>query len=157
NSRRQFPKISVRPALVRIWKVLKVTKWSIFQGELTMSEQSADQTGGDSGPLIVEPGIAAPSDAEKAPEAAGQALACEFSVADTDKGVGAVEATAVPATDATAKAPVTPAIGADAEPAKVEAAKSGPADILGKVIVMTPRDRGFADHGATSKPETAAA
>lgn len=116
-----------------------------------MSEQAAEQTGGDSGSLTVEPGIAATSEAVKAPDAAAQGLASEFSLSDADKVIGAAEAAAVPLTDAKADAPAAPAVEVAAEPAKVEAAE--PADILGKVIVMSPRDRGSAGHGATSRPE----
>lgn len=141
---------------------MKVTKWSIFNGELTVSDQQPEQIGGESGSLsagvshsagtpsepatafVAETGQTAdvPVSEPSAPDPSMsepsmvEAAACEFLKAEAPK-VEAVKA------EASAQA-VQPEVAAD---------KISPTP--GKVIVMSRGDRAWADHGIDAEPETA--
>ena len=102
-----------------------------------MSEQEAEPTAGNSGSLNVEGGASASSEAVHV--------------------VGAAEEPAAPANDA----PKAEASCSAASKIEIDASSqtSEPeADyVSGKVIVMSPRDRGFGDHEAASKPRASEA
>ena len=120
-----------------------------------MSEQEAEPLAGNSGSLNVE-GVSAASEVARGPMASAKELASEFSFADADKVVGAVEAAATSAADTKneTSASAAPEVGIDAEPVDSQASRHDAASAAGKVIVMPPRERGF-DGGATAGPHAA--
>jgi len=96
---------------------MKVTKWSIFNGDLTVSDQEAEKTSGDTGSLSASSSAETPA----APVTAS-ADAAKEEAKDASK----------------------PAEAAPTE-AKAEASKPETSTLSGKVIVMSRRERGWAD------------
>lgn len=97
-----------------------------------MSEHEAEQTGGESGSLNVGTGVSASS-------GTSHELSAGASGPEIAPGINQPEATAA-----------KPEEASKAEASKPEAPKSEPR-IPGKVIVMSPRDRGFGERGAASE------
>src|SRR5271168_3779172 len=136
---------------------MKVTKWSIFNGELTVSDQAAEQTGGESGSLSA--GISHSADTSSEPatasvaetSAAAEALVSEPSMPEPSMsepsmfGPVASEASKVEAVKAEASA----------QAPQPEAAKPEKPQLPGKVIVMSRGDRAWSDHGIHAEPEAA--
>jgi hypothetical protein len=124
---------------------MKVTKWSIFNGELTVSDQEAEQTSGETGSLNA--GISHQADAPSEPvtaaateAVAADAVASEPAMAEamSEPSISEPVASEVPRIEAV-KAE------ASAPPAEASSEKISPA--LGRVIVMPRGDRAWADHG----------
>ena len=110
---------------------MKVTKWSIFYGDLTVSEQ-AEQISGE------EPG--------------------SLSAGNPHSEPNATETAAVGATTSEAHAAEAPkaevnAAASEPDTSKPEASKPEMSQLPGKVIVMSRGDRAWADNGAQSGPE----
>ena len=132
---------------------MKVTKWSIFNGELTVSEHQAEQTSSEGGSLTAVISDPAPSEAVTAAVSEASEVSAE-----------AVKATPEPVTAEIAaldaKAPETsltetPEAQTSAETSRPEAAKAEISHTPGKVIVMPRGDRAWADHGIHSEPKAA--
>jgi hypothetical protein len=132
---------------------MKVTKWSTFTGELTVSEQKPEQTSGEPTSLSVEPAVPPASDAQSEPVAAStQEAAPEPAQASTDIASPAL----APEQDAATKMPE--AAAPKVETAAVHAsspdsAKADPPRIPGKVIIMSSGDRAWAGNDARSEPK----
>jgi hypothetical protein len=150
----QFPKISVKSAAVTIWKAFESYQMVNLYGELIMSDQEAELAAANSGPLNVEGGASAASEAAPEPTASARGLASEFSFAEADRVIGAAETGAPSAVSAKSEAAASssPNIEIDAEPVGSQASKHDAAPASGEVVVMPPRDRQF-DEEATSKPD----
>jgi hypothetical protein len=126
---------------------MKVTKWSIFNGELTVSDQQPEQIGGESGSLSagISPSNGTPSEPVTA------------SAAETSQAAdGAVSEPSVPETVASeapkVEAPKVEAVKAEAS-APAEAATDKISHTPGKVIVMSRGDRAWADKDIHAEPE----
>jgi hypothetical protein len=118
---------------------MKVTKWSIFSGDLTVSEQQAEQTIGEPGSLGAGPAAvpsseaqtelvaaASPESAEKTPKIASPDLVPEQGAATTEN-----------------------------DTARPDAAKPDAVNATGKVMIMSSGDRNWNnDHGAGPEAET---
>ena len=140
---------------------MKVTKWSIFNGELTVSDQQPEPIGGESGSL--NPGASPSAGGSSEPVTAsatetGEAVAVPVSEPSMPEpsmsepsmlGPPAPELPKAEAPKVEAKAEA----GAQAAQPEVAADKVSP--IPGKVIVMSRGDRAWADHGIDAEPEAA--
>jgi hypothetical protein len=132
---------------------MKVTKWSIFNGELTVSDQQPEQIGGESGSLSA--GI---SHSNGTPSELVTARAAETSQA-ADGAVSEPSVSETVASEAPkVEAPKVEAVKAEAS-AQAEAATDkishapGKVQAPGKVIVMSRGDRGWADKDIHAEPE----
>jgi len=121
---------------------MKVTKWSIFTGDLTVSEHSAEQISGESGSLSPTPAVPHSSEASVQPVVAAPDLVPEQDavMADAPK-------------PETAKADAPEADAPKTDPSKVDAAKAEPPRFPGKVLIMSAGGHNWDDDGAA--PETA--
>jgi hypothetical protein len=141
---------------------MKVTKWSIFNGELTVSDQQPEPIGGESGSLST--GVSHSSGAPSEPLTA--------SVAETgqagDVPVSEPHTPEPSMSEPEMFGPVAPEppkveppkvevvkAGASAEAPKVEAKREEISPTSGKVIVMSRGDRAWADRGIDAEPEAA--
>jgi hypothetical protein len=150
---------------------MKVTKWSTFTGDLTVSEQQAEQTSGEPGSLGAGPAVPPSSDA---PMAHGSA--------DVESPKLVPEQGAAPKPDAP-KADVPDAHASEPEPAKRESSKVEPAKsesgnaesakaesakaeankaepgradaprAPGRIMIMSSGDRAWTNNGVNSEPE----
>jgi hypothetical protein len=150
---------------------MKVTKWSTFPGDLTVSEQKPEQTNGEPGSLSLGPAVSPSSDARNEPLAASAEAVQEAVQAAPQPAHGSANAESpslAPEQDAAAEQPEADAPKTDApktDAAKISAPKAdaaasnshaGEADVPstpGKVIIMSSGDRAWADQGTGSKPE----
>jgi hypothetical protein len=150
---------------------MKVTKWSTFPGDLTVSEQKPEQTNGEPGSLSLGPAVSPSSDARNEPLAASAEAVQEAVQAAPQPAHGSANAESpslAPEQDAAAEQPEADAPKTDApktDAAKISAPKAdaaasnshaGEADVPstpGKVIIMSSGDRAWADQGTSSKPE----
>ena len=141
---------------------MKVTKWSIFNGELTVSDQQPEPIGGESGSLSA--GVSHSADTSREPVTAsatetGQATAIpvsEPSISEpsmSESSMFEAGATELPK----AEPPKVEAVKAEAsaEAPKPEAKREETSSIPSKVIVMSRGDRAWSDHGIHTEPETA--
>jgi hypothetical protein len=128
---------------------MKVTKWSIFNGELTVSDHEAEQTGGESGSLSA--GISHSADTSSEPAAASTAATSETVNAPVSEPSMPEPSMSEPA------APKVEAVKAEASAqvpqpeAPTDKISHGP----GKVIVMSRGDRAWSDHDIHAGPEAA--
>jgi hypothetical protein len=122
---------------------MKVTKWSIFNGELTVSNQKAEQTSGESGSLSA--GISQSADMSSESATA--------SVAETSAAASEPAASEAPK----AEAPKVEAVKAEAsaQVPQPEASTDKISHAPGKVIVMSRGDRAWSDQGIHAEPEAA--
>jgi hypothetical protein len=145
---------------------MKVTKWSIFNGELTVSEHEAGQTSGEVGSLSA--GISHSADGVSDTAPAGVAEAVHGSADAAEKtgapDMSAADAVSEPLTSEAAKADVS-AAASQPEAIKLEATKpeatepdATKPDIShtpGKVTIMPRGDRAWADRDGDSEPAAA--
>jgi hypothetical protein len=128
---------------------MKVTKWSIFSGDLTMSDQEAEQTSGESGSLSAGISHSAGTSSEPATASAAEtsqlvdALVSEPSMPEPSMSEPAAPKVEAVKAEASAQVP-QPEASAD----KISHAP-------GKVIVMSRGDRAWADHDLHAGPEAA--
>jgi hypothetical protein len=140
---------------------MKVTKWSIFNGELTVSEQ-AEQISGEFGSLNagVSHSAATPSEPAVASEAShastdaakigSEPKAAEIAAA----GAPTFEAQASEAPKAEVSAPASQPESSKSEAPRPETSQSsGKEQAPGKVIVMPRGDRAWTDNDTHSGPE----
>jgi hypothetical protein len=150
---------------------MKVTKWSTFPGDLTVSEQKPEQTNGEPGSLSLGPAVSPSSDARNEPLAASAEAVQEAVQAAPQPAHGSANAESpslAPEQDAAAEQPEADAPKTDApktDAAKISAPKAdaaasnshageaGVPSTPGKVIIMSSGDRAWADQGTSSKPE----
>jgi hypothetical protein len=145
---------------------MKVTKWSTFPGDLTVSEQKPEQTNGEPGSLSLGPAVSPSSDARNEPLAASAEAVQEAVQAAPQPAHGSANAESpglaleqdAAAEQPEADAPKTDAANISAPKADAAASNShaGEADVPstpGKVIIMSSGDRASADQGTGSKPE----
>src|SRR5579863_2173661 len=145
---------------------MKVTKWSIFNGELTVSDQQPDPIGGESGSLNAgaahsagpasEPVTAsAAATSETAVVPVSEPSAPEPSMSEPSIEVAASETPKVEAPKV--EAPKAEAVKAEASPqaAQPEAARDKISSTPGKVIVMSRGDQAWSDHGIHAESEAA--
>src|ERR1700722_17825658 len=142
---------------------MKVTKWSIFYGELTVSDQQPEPIGGESGSLSA--GVSHSADTSSEPVTAstaetGQPVS-EPSVPEppiSEPSMFEAAATELPKAEAPkVEAPKVEAVKAEAsaEAPKSEAKREETSSTPGKVIVMSRGDRAWSDHGIHAEPDTA--
>ncbi len=155
---------------------MKVTKWSIFNGELTVSEQ-AEQISGESGSLNAgvshsadtpsEPVVASAAETSPAVDApVSEPSLPEPSISEPSLFEPATsEAPKVEAPKAEVSAPASQSESSKREASKPEASKPeisqpsgkaqapGKEQAPGKVIVMSRSDRAWADNDTRSGPE----
>jgi hypothetical protein len=139
---------------------MKVTKWSIFNGELTVSDQQPEPIGGESGSLSA--GVSHSTGASGEPVAAsatetGEAAAVPVSEPSMpDPSMSEPEMFGPPAPPKV-EAPKVEDVKAEASPqaAQPEAAREKISPTPGKVIVMSRGDRAWADHGSHAESEAA--
>ena len=146
---------------------MKVTKWSIFNGELTVSDQQPELIGGESGSLNA--GVSHSAGAASEPVTASAAETSEAAVVPvsepsmpepsmSEPAMFGPAASELPKTEAPkVEAPKVEAVKAEAsaEAPKAEAAADKISPTPGKVIVMSRGDRAWADHGIDPEPEAA--
>jgi len=143
---------------------MKVTKWSIFNGELTVSDQQPEQIGGESGSLNAGVSHSAGASSEPATASAvetGEAAAVpvsEPSMPEPSMSEPSMEAVASETPKAEAPKVEAPKVEAVKAEASAQAPK-GEADRISqapsKVIVMSRGDRAWSDHGIHAEPEAA--
>jgi hypothetical protein len=126
---------------------MKVTKWSTFTGDLTVSEQKGEQTSREPGSLDAGPAVPVSTDAQSQSTAASVS---EIAGVDSHRIAPDHEA---PKAD-------TPKVEAPrVEAPKVESSKphtSGPDPrVTGKLVIMSSGDRSSNDDGAHPKAGTA--
>jgi hypothetical protein len=127
---------------------MKVTKWSIFTGDLTVSEQNAELTSGESGSLGAGPAVPDSSEASIQPVVAAPDLVPGQGAGEADAPQGA----AAEPTKAEAPKGETPKAEAPkAETPKVEAAKAEAPRFPGKVMIMSAGERNWDDGSAASE------
>jgi hypothetical protein len=139
---------------------MKVTKWSIFNGELTVSDQQPEPIGGESGSLSA--GVSHSTGASGEPVAAsatetGEAAAVPVSEPSMpDPSMSEPEMFGPPAPPKV-EAPKVEDVKAEASPqaAQPEAAREKISPTPGKVIVMSRGYRAWADHGSHAESEAA--
>ena len=131
-----------------------------------MSEQKPEQTSGEPGSLSVGPAISQSSDAQNEPVAASAQQVAQDPAQVPVQGPANLEppapeqgaAAEMPEADAPrSEAPKADALKPDAAAAhapKSDAAEAEAPHVPGKVIVMSSRDRAWADHNAGSEPES---
>jgi hypothetical protein len=126
---------------------MKVTKWSTFTGDLTVSEQKGEQISREPGSLDAGPAVPVSTDAQSQ------------SVAASEPEIAGVDSPRI-APDHEAPKADTPKVEAPkVEASKVESPKphaSGPDPrVTGKLLIMSPGDRSSNDDGAYPKAEAA--
>jgi hypothetical protein len=128
---------------------MKVTKWSIFNGELTVSDQQPEPIGDESGSLSA--GVSHSAGTSSEPVTASEPSTPEPSMSEPSM-FGPV-APELPK----AEAPKVEAAKAEAsaEAPKPEAKREETSSTPSKVIVMSRGDRAWSDHGIHTGPETA--
>ena len=128
---------------------MKVTKWSIFNGELTVSDQHPEPIGGESGSLSA--GVSHSAGTSNEPVTASEPSTPEPSMSEPSM-FGPV-APELPK----AEGPKVEAVKAEAsaEAPKPEAKREETSSTPSKVIVMARGDRAWSDHGIHTGPETA--
>jgi hypothetical protein len=145
---------------------MKVTKWSIFNGELTVSDHEAEQISGETGSVNAhsgekpsEPVVASPTDAS----AASHALTSEPAVSEPVTPEPSMSEPAIsepsmsePASFEAAKVEPVKA-EASAQASQPEAAAEKISANPGKVIVMSRRERAWTDHDIHADADEAAA
>jgi hypothetical protein len=150
---------------------MKVTKWSIFYGELTVSDQLPEQISGESGSLTAsishsgaEAGAQMTVPGAKTGEAADVPVSepClpEPSMSEPSMEVAAsqapkFEASKVDAPKAEAVKAETGAEASKTEASRADARREERPPMSGKVIVMSRGDRAWADHGVDAEPKEA--
>jgi hypothetical protein len=132
---------------------MKVTKWSIVNGELTVSEHQAEQTSSEGGSLNA--GVSHPTPSEPV-----TAAVVETSQVSADAAKATPEPVAAEIAAADAKAPETsaaepPEAKASTQASRPEAAKPEISQIPSKVIVLPRGDRAWADNDINSEPKAA--
>jgi hypothetical protein len=138
---------------------MKVTKWSIFNGELTVSDQHPEPIGGESGSLSA--GVSHSAGTSNEPVTASEPSTPEPSMSEPSMfGPVAPElpkAEPPKAEAPKAEAPKVEAVKAEAsaEVPKPEAKREETSSTPSKVIVMARGDRAWSDHGIHTGPETA--
>jgi hypothetical protein len=146
---------------------MKVTKWSIFNGELTVSDQQPEPIGGETGSLSAGVSHSAGPSSEPVTASAaetGQAADAPVSEPSTPEPsmsepfmFGPV-APELPKADAPkAEAPKVEAVKveASAQGSKPEAKREEMPSTSGKVIVMSRGDRAWSDQGVHAESEMA--
>jgi hypothetical protein len=119
---------------------MKVTKWSIFLGDLTVSEQQAEQTSGEPGSFSAGPAAPPSSEAQAGPVAAETPESAE----KTPKIVSPDLVPEQGAENDTAKP----------DAAKPDAAKAEAPHAIGKVMIMSSGERNWSnDHGVGPEAE----
>jgi hypothetical protein len=138
---------------------MKVTKWSIFNGELTVSDQHPEPIGGESGSLNA--GVSHSAGTSNEPVTASEPSTPEPSMSEPSM-FGPVAAELPKAEPPKAEAPKAegPKVEAvkaeaSAEAPKPEAKREETSSTPSKVIVMARGDRAWSDHGIHTGPETA--
>jgi len=148
---------------------MKVTKWSIFNGELTVSDQQPEQIGGESGSLNA--GVSHSAGASSEPATASAVETSEAAAVPVSEPSMPEPSMSEPSMEAVAsetpkvEAPKVEAVKSDA--VKVEASAEAPkgekaeaatdriSQAPSKVIVMSRGDRAWSDHGIHAEPEAA--
>jgi hypothetical protein len=131
---------------------MKVTKWSIFNGDLTVSDQEAEHIGGESGSLSA--GIFHSADTPSEPVAASVAETAPTDAPVSEPSVSEPVTSEPPKVEA-AKVEAVKA-EASAQAAQPEASREEISPAPGKVIVMSRGGRAWADHDIHVEPEAAA-
>jgi hypothetical protein len=136
---------------------MKVTKWSIFNGELTVSDQQPEPIGGETGSLSA--GVshsAGPSSEPVTASAAETGQAADAPVSEPSM-FGPVAPELPKAEAAKVGAPKVEAVKAEAsaQGSKPEAKREEMPSTSGKVIVMSRGDRAWSDQGVHAESETA--
>jgi hypothetical protein len=133
---------------------MKVTKWSTFPGDLTVSEQSAEQTSGEPGSLHVGPTVPHSSDVQNEPVAGlAQEPVKDVGSLDLVPEQGAATEVDAPKAEA-AKAEAAKAEAPKAEAPKAEAPKAEAPRAPGKIMIMSSGDRGFEGNGVGPEMES---
>ena len=145
---------------------MKVTKWSIFNGELTVSDHEAEQISGETGSVNAhsgekpsEPVAASPTDAS----AASHALTSEPVVSEPVTPEPSMSEPAMPEPSMSEPASFEAAkvepvkAEASAQASQPEAAAEKISANPGKVIVMSRRERAWTDHDIHADADEAAA
>jgi hypothetical protein len=140
---------------------MKVTKWSIFNGELTVSDQQPEQIGGESGSLSAGVSHSAGASGEPAtaftPET-GEAAAVPVSEPPVPEPSMSEPEMFGPPAPPKVEAPKAEAVKAEASPQAAQpeaAAREKISPPPGKVIVMSRGDRAWSDHGIHAASEAA--
>ena len=136
---------------------MKVTKWSIFNGELTVSDQQPEPIGGETGSLSA--GVshsAGPSSEPVTASAAETGQAADAPVSEPSM-FGPVAPELPKAEAAKVDAPKVEAVKAEAsaQGSKPEAKREEMPSTSGKVIVMSRGDRAWSDPCVHAESETA--
>jgi hypothetical protein len=146
---------------------MKVTKWSIFNGELTVSDQQPEPIGGESGSLSAGVSHSAETSSEPVTASAAEtSQAADVSVSEpsmpepsmSEASMFGPAAPELPKAEAQkAEPPKVEAVKAEAsaEAPKPEAKREETPSTPSKVIVMSRGDRAWSDHGVHTGPETA--
>ena len=140
---------------------MKVTKWSISNGELTVSDQQPEQIGGESGSLSAGVSHSAGASGEPAtaftPET-GEAAAVPVSEPPVPEPSMSEPEMFGPPAPPNVEAPKAEAVKAEASPQAAQpeaAAREKISPPPGKVIVMSRGDRAWSDHGSHAESEAA--
>jgi hypothetical protein len=146
---------------------MKVTKWSIFNGELTVSDQQPEPIGGESGSLSAgvshsagassEPVTASAADTNEAADAPVSEPSIPEPSMSEPSMFGPVAPELPKAEAPKVEAPKVEAVKAEAsaQGSKPEAKREEMSSTSGKVIVMSRGDRAWSDHGVHTESETA--
>jgi hypothetical protein len=141
---------------------MKVTKWSIFNGDLTVSDQEAEQIDGESGSLSAGVSHSASPRSEPATASVAETVPTDAQVSEPPVSEPSVSehsvSEAVASKPPKVEAPKVEAVKAEAETPAVqpEASQEKMSPAPGKVIVMSRGDRAWADHDIHVEPEAAA-
>jgi hypothetical protein len=122
---------------------MKVTKWSIFNGDLTVSDQEAEPAGGESGSLIA--GTSHSADPSGDPVTASSAETSEAAASSIPESSAPGQA-ASELPEAEAPKVETEKAEASAQSSRQEAKLEEISPTPGKVIVMSRGDRAWTDH-----------
>jgi hypothetical protein len=146
---------------------MKVTKWSIFNGELTVSDQQPEPIGGESGSLSAgvshsagassEPVTASAADTNEAADAPVSEPSIPEPSMSEPSMFGPVAPELPKAEAPKVEAPKVEAVKAEAsaQGSKPEAKREEMSSTSSKVIVMSRGDRAWSDHGVHAESETA--
>src|ERR1700733_8903969 len=132
---------------------MKVTKWSIFNGELTVSDQHPEPIGGESGSLSA--GVSHSAGTSNEPVTASEPSIPEPSMSEPSM-FGPVAPELPKAEAPKVEAPKVEAVKAEAsaQGSKPEAKREEMSSTSSKVIVMSRGDRAWSDHGVHAESET---
>jgi hypothetical protein len=139
---------------------MKVTKWSIFNGELTVSDQQPEPIGGESGSLNAGASHSAGPSSEPATaftSETGEAAAVPVSEPSVPEPSMSEPEMFGPPAPPKVEAPKVEAVKAEAsaQAPQPEAAREKISPPPGKVIVMSRGDRAWSDHGSHAESEAA--